>query len=307
MLCDTYGHVPLYQIGESDGRIVGGACLVETRSWLRGKRGFGLPFTDESPVLEAGDAGFRLFWEKALALAEERDWRSVEFRGTPEGAVSRSVEFLTHTLRLGKSGEMFQKLAGPVRTAVRKAEKAGITVRIEETPKAVEEYYALHCLTRQKHGAPPQPFRFFANIYEHVIKRGWGFVALAKHESRAVAGAVFFHFQGRAVYKFGASDTRLASLRPNNLVMWRGIEHLAQSGCAELNFGRTSVSNEGLRRFKLGWGAEEKRIGYCQFDCVKKKFATVIDRSAGIHTAVFRRLPLFLLKRAGAALYPHLD
>jgi lipid II:glycine glycyltransferase (peptidoglycan interpeptide bridge formation enzyme) len=202
---------------------------------------------------------------------------------------------------------MFGKLPGPVRTAIRKAEKGGIKVRFESSSEAVEQYYSLHCLTRRKHGAPPQPYRFFGNIYEHVIKRGMGFVALAQHENRAVAGAVFFHFKGKAVYKFGASDLGAVNLRPNNLVMWKAIEHLARSGCQTLNFGRTSLGNEGLRRFKLGWGALEERLGYTRFDCVRQRFATDVDRSMGMHAAVFRKLPIFILKQAGSLLYPHLD
>jgi hypothetical protein len=306
VLRDTYGHRPAYQLSESSGKCVGGACLLEVRSFLSGKRGVGLPFTDECAVLAEEGSGFGHFWEKAIELAKKKGWRSVEFRGVPPG-MSPSVEFLTHNLGLGESAEMFAGIASPVRTAIRKAEKAGITIEIETTSQAIEQYYALHCLTRRKHGAPPQPFRFFANIYEHLIRRGLGFVVLAQHESRAVAGAVFFHFGGRAVYKFGASDPRRANLRPNNLVMWSAIVHLAQIGCKTLNFGRTSLSNDGLRRFKLGWGAEEKRLGYIHFDCGEEKIARIVDRSSGAHTALFSRMPVFLLKQAGAALYPHLD
>ena len=144
VLRDTYGHTPVYQLSESSGKRVGGACLVEVRSLLTGKRGVGLPFTDECAVLEGAGVAFDNFWEKAIELAKKKGWRSVEFRGIPQG-MSPSVEFLTHNLGLGESAEMFAGIASPVRTAIRKAEKAGITIEIEATSKAIEQYYSLHC------------------------------------------------------------------------------------------------------------------------------------------------------------------
>ena len=112
---------------------------------------------------------------------------------------------------------------------------------------------------------PPQPFRFFQNIYEEIISRGDGFVVLAKLASRSIAAAVFFEFNGNAVYKFGASDESQQYRRANNLVMWEAIKRLAQRGCRTLHFGRTELGNEGLRRFKRGWGAIEEVIPYCRF------------------------------------------
>jgi len=36
----------------------------------------------------------------------------------------------------------------------------------------------------------------------------------------SVAGAIFFHSGGQAIYKFGASDETFQHFRGNNLVMW---------------------------------------------------------------------------------------
>jgi len=33
------------------------------------------------------------------------------------------------------------------------------------------EYYRLHCLTRKRHGLPPQPTGFFQKIQEHIIAK----------------------------------------------------------------------------------------------------------------------------------------
>ena len=33
----------------------------------------------------------------------------------------------------------------------------------------MQVFYALHCMTRKKHGVPPQPFAFVAHFHRHVM------------------------------------------------------------------------------------------------------------------------------------------
>jgi hypothetical protein len=124
---------------------------------------------------------------------------------------------------------------------------------------------------------------------------------------RPVAAAVFLQFGKKAVYKFGASDFRVQALRGNNLVMWEAIRVLAENGVESLHFGRTSLDNEGLRRFKLSWGTQEEKLEYLKLDTATGIWVSGRDATSGFHTAVFSRLPLALNRLAGAVIYPHLD
>jgi hypothetical protein len=98
----------------------------------------------------------------------------------------------------------------------------------------------------------------------------------------------------------------LQPLRGNNLVMWHGIKHLARSGCELLDFGRTSIGQEGLRRYKLGWGTLEGVTHYFHYDLRLGQFQQKTDRAAGIHTEVFKRLPLNICACIGNNIYKHL-
>ena len=120
-----------------------------------------------------------------------------------------------------------------------------------------------------------------------------------------VAGAVFFHFGKTAIYKFGASHKAFQHLRANNLVMWEAIKWHARRGLGMLDFGRTSLENEGLRRFKLGWGTQERLIDYFRYDQRKAGFVTARDESAGWHNRIFRMLPVPLSRLIGATFYRH--
>ena len=119
------------------------------------------------------------------------------------------------------------------------------------------------------------------------------------------AGAVFFHSGKTAVFKFGASDETLQHLRANNLVMWQAIRWHAQRGFTLLDFGRTSLENEGLRRFKLNWGSQERRIDYVRYDCQTGSFVTGRDEALGWHNRLFKILPVAFGRLIGAALYRH--
>jgi hypothetical protein len=61
-----------------------------------------------------------------------------------------------------------------------------------------------------------------------------------------------------------------------------------------------------LRRFKLGLGAVEKKLQYAKYDFSSKQFVVDVDQVEGWFNRVFSRLPLPVLRLAGAALYPHL-
>jgi lipid II:glycine glycyltransferase (peptidoglycan interpeptide bridge formation enzyme) len=244
-------------------------------------------------------------------LGRERKWKYLELRnctGLQEirKEASPSVSFYSHTLGLsGNTDQLFARFESSVRRAIRRSEKSGVTVETSQSPEAIREFYRLHCQTRKTHGLPPQPLKFFLNIQKHVLSENMGMVVSAKHNNHTVASAVFFHFGSEAVYKFGASDSKFQDLRPNNLVMWEAVQRYAKMGIATLNFGRTSLTNEGLRRYKLGWGTQEKTMEYHKFDFRQDAFVRGQDQASGWHNNVFRALPLFAAKWCGAFLYKH--
>jgi hypothetical protein len=304
VLADTYGYTPVYfATGETDF-----LPLMEVDSWLTGRRGISLPFTDECAPL-CWDAGaFQKLFQSAVEFGKSRNWKYLELRGGRElsGQVPPSLSFYGHGLDL-TAGEdaLFLRLESSVRRAIRKAEKNGVTVEILQSEEAVRIFFARQCQTRKKHGLPPQPFRFFLNIHKYILSQNLGMIVLARSEGRPIAASVFFNFNGRAIYKFGASDEAFQDLRGANLVMWTAIKELVRRGAKHLDLGRTSLDNEGLRKFKLGWGAEEDRIEYIKFDLNKNEFVTDKDETSGWHTRVFRRLPIVLSRAIGAMLYKH--
>jgi hypothetical protein len=293
---------------------------MEVDSWMTGRRAVALPFTDFCPPLGPAGPWDPELWERLLALGRRRRWRTLELRtgerfesgardagAAPVAGRRPSVTFHGHwlDLTLGEAA-LAAGLNDSLRRANRKAERSEVIAEFCDSPEAMRAYYALHCLTRRKHGAPPQPWSFFAAIQRELLSQGLGWVGLARRRGRVIAGAVFVHLGKNAIYKFGASEEDSLEWRGNNLLMWQAILRYARLGFEVFHFGRTSLSNAGLRRFKLGWGAREELLAYFKYDFRRRTWVADADRSAGWQAALFRRLPLPVNRWIGARLYPHL-
>jgi len=310
VVCETYGHKPYYLLFISDGDPLALVPLIEIVSPLTGRRGVCLPFSDACGPLVFQDVCLAAVESEMSRAIRDRGWRYIELRGGEylHSSAAPAATFLGHSLKLSPDMDAtFDGFHAGARDAIRQASNQDLTVSILKTDEALRSFYNLHCKTRRRHGVPPQPFRFFARIQNHLISSGRGFIALASVGSRVVAGALFLQEGKKAIYKYAASNPAFSRSRANNLVMWQAIRYLARSGCELLDFGRTSVANEGLRRFKLSWGTIENMISYHRFDDGHHKPVQKTDRETGFHNHVFRNLPLSLNRLAGTVLYPHLD
>jgi hypothetical protein len=309
VLSETYAHKAEYISLSHSERLVALLPLMDVRSPLSGSRGVCLPFTDFCEPLIFAPFSSAVLVDQLASLARERKWKYFEIRGEQVAppATKPAVAFYGHAVNLERGQDRFGSLDGAVRRAIRKAERSALEVRADGTRAAMMEFYRLHTQTRRRHGLPPQPVSFFLNIHKHIIEKGLGFVSLVLSGSRAVAAAVFFHQGAKAIFKFGASDQAYQELRPNNLAMWHGMNFLAESGTRVVHLGRTSMQNEGLRRFKLGWAAKESVIEYFKFETATSTWSVSADHVTGMHNEIFSRLPLSINRLMGTLIYPHLD
>jgi len=308
VLEETYRYKPLYFIEESGTRPTGLMPVMEVNSPLTGRRGVSLPFSDYCPLIERDAPWAGQGLDQVLAYGRKARWNYFEWRGRRNGGSAHrpSASYYRHVLPLDQEDKLFSHLHDANRRNIKKALREKIQVAFYRSPEAMAAFYRLNAMTRREHGLPPQPYLFFKKIQEHVVAKGMGFVALAYHQDRAIAGAVYFHFRKEALYKYGASDAAFQQLRANNLLMWEAIQWFSQQGFQSLCFGRTDLHHEGLRRFKLGWGALETTLDYYRYNFKQEAFVEARSKVSGIHTLVFGKLPEPLLRIVGTVLYKHM-
>lgn len=308
VLQESYGFKPMY-LACSDHSAPGALMpLMEVRDIFTGTRGVSLPFSDCcEPLVSESVPSVHLFRE-IVHFGRSRRWKFYQCRGgtLPLNEAQPSLAFYEHRLDLRHSTkDLFAGFHGSVRQAVRKAEREGVKVEISAAISDLRDFYNLHCITRKRHGLPPQPFAFFLNLHRYVISRDQGWVVLARHGQQAIAGAIFLHLGKRVVYKFGASSEAFQHLRGNNLAIWEAIKWYAQNGFESLHFGRTSLANEGLRRFKGSWGSRESLLHYFKYELAKNTFVTENDGASSWYNRLFLALPVAVARLIGAMLYRH--
>ena len=309
VLKDAYSYKPLYFTNREGDKVSSLIPVMELNSLLTGKKGVSIPFTDYcEPIVNEGN-GFRKLFEEVLEYGKKAGWKYLELRGAAkylDGAVPYRT-YMRHVLALhDREQELFKRLNSATRRNIRKASDSGVRVTLSSSGNDLDQYYLLHCLTRKRHGVPPQPRSFFKAIHRNVISKGKGFTVLGTFQGRSIAGAVYFHSGTKAIYKFGASDLNYQRLRPANLVMWEAVRWFSKNGFDELCFGRTDLDNEGLIRFKGSWGAREELLYYYRYDLKRSAFVKGLPEMKGLSERIFRGLPVPLLRFAGELLYRHM-
>jgi hypothetical protein len=307
-LSESYSYKPFYFTVFNQDQILALIPIMEINSFLTGRRGVSLPFTDYCDPIMNGNFRFNDLLNDVIGYGKKCGWKSLELRGRNSllPLTSPSITYLGHTLNLSdKEDQIFSSFRDSTKRNIKKAMKEGVEVNINHSSESVGDFYKLNCMTRKQHGLPPQPINFFKKIYDHIISRDLGFVILASFQDKPIAGAVFFHFGEKAVYKYGASDLTYQNLRANNLVMWEAIKWYSENGYKSLCFGRTEPENQGLIQFKSGWGTREQQINYYRYDFKEEAFIPGHSTTTGFYNRVFRRMPLPLLNKLGTLLYKH--
>jgi hypothetical protein len=309
VLNESYGYKPLYFSEINGNRLITLISMMEVKSVLTGKRGVSLPFTDYCELIISDKDNFQALMDHLIEYGKKAGWKSIEMRScnTLPQDIPLSSFYYGHTLGLTQGEEtIFSNFRDSTKRNIRKAIKEGLNVTINTSLKSIEEFYRLNCLTRKEHGLPPQPYYFFKKIYEHIISKNIGIVVLAEYKNKNIAGAVYFHFGDKAIYKYGASDKNHLYLRANNLVMWEAIKWCSQSGFKEFCFGRTEPENQGLLQFKRGWGTKEDIIKYYKYELRKEEFVKDSSKVTALHNKIFNRMPMPLLRIIGMVLYKHM-
>ena len=337
VLSESYGYTPLYFTIIENGKLQALVPLMEIDSILTGKRGVSLPFTDYCEPIIGDGIQFQGLLDHVIDCGRKRGWKYIELRGggnlfsrcscsavasengigllprasipepRPSDPVPVFITYLGHKLVLTKGEEkIFSSLRNSTRRNIKKATAQGVVAKISTDLEGIKEFYRLNSMTRRLHGIPFQPFHFFKKVHEYIISKNLGFVALAFWQKRSIAGAVFFHFGRKAIYKYGASDRKYQELRANNLIMWEGISWLCKHFHGDLCFGRTEAGNAGLRQFKNGWGSKECNLNYFRYDLQRMEFTAHQSGLNHLGTRLVQRMPLPVLNLAGSVLYRHI-
>lgn len=310
ILTDTYHYKPVYFSLIRDNRICSIVPAMEIKSKLTGKRLVSLPFSDFCEPLFNSIEESEILKEKIFEYCENNHLKFMEFRTSETRFPFETGQFRTdlrHILNLvPDENELKKNFSDNTKRNIKSAIKEGIIIKEENSEAALKTFYKLQCITRKKHGLPPQPESFFDNIYKHILSQNKGTMFFAYLNGKPIASLMFFTFGEKVLYKFGASLIQNLPKGANHLLMWEAIKKYSLLGFKEFDFGRTETNHEGLRRYKLGFGADEMIIYTTRYDIRTKSFVQPETRTTGIHNKIFGKLPLPVLKVIGNTFYKYM-
>jgi CelD/BcsL family acetyltransferase involved in cellulose biosynthesis len=308
MIADCYGYRPFVLASlDAANAVVGGLPVLEVRS-LRGRpRWVALPFSDLCPPLlgpQVTTSDFARALDRARVAAGIRTFE-VRSALPASGNIHLHGDAVIHTTRLERDPNALLARChrSQVQRNVRRAEREQkLSIRRAGSSRELTRtYYGLHVETRRRQGMPVQPRRFFEALWTYMLEPGDGYLLLADADGEAVAGAVFLNGAATVTYKYGASSAAFWSLRPNHLLFWHALRESCGGGYRWFDFGRSDLSDQGLRSFKSGWAAEERPLQYATLAEQAPEHGG--GRGFAAARAVLRHSPGWACRAAGELFY----
>ncbi len=307
-LSKCYGFSPfVLSIIDDNDKIIAGVPFMKIKCIIRGLRFVSLPFTDFCQPLTKDDENNGILSKWFSEVYQERKISRIELRWQyPEnGSMQKDGTNLKHTIQLTRDSETIaKKFKRSHRQNIQTAMKRGIRIEWGDQLEHIRSFYNLHRETRHRHGVPVQPWSFFKELATTIFRQKLGFVLLGYIEEECIAGIVYLHWKKHLIAKYSASKKSTLTFRPNNLLIWKGIEWGCSNGFSVFDFGRTEKNNHGLCRWKLGWGAIETPLIYSHLSKTSRQSSANLTKKMA--RFVIQKSPLWTCQCLGEILYRHL-
>jgi hypothetical protein len=151
------------------------------------------------------------------------------------------------------AADMWRGLEGRCRTAIRKANRAGVAVEAATGPDFVRDYQRMvNAVFARQHLQPRHDERYYQVLWNRLGMSGNAQVLLARHQGRLIAGAVFLIHGRRLYYQDGASYPEYHHLCANNLIQWEALQWALGQGLE--SYDMVGLGTPSIARFKRSFG-----------------------------------------------------
>lgn len=306
LLAQCYGYQGfVLALSSPQNGLRAGLPIMEIHSALTGRRWVSLPFTDHCAPLCNDEESLSQLTVQLPAAIESRSIPRVQLKWDyPHPSLRAHSEFFLHKLRLSSDEtEVASRIKHKQFRQIKVAEERGVRIERGIDSTFVENFYRLHLQTRRKKGVPIQPRKFFRLLEQDILRAGLGFILLARKDGHCVAGAVFLHWNKTLIYKYSASNEIGRHSLAMDLLLWNAIAWGGANGFQWMDMGRTDIEDEGLRNFKLRWGAQESPLVYSELPVSESPEKN--SRLAPLMKSVITHSPASVGKLLGELLYRH--
>jgi len=195
----------------------------------------------------------------------------------------------THVLDLSANmDDIFSSWTKGHRSAVPKARKMGITIRLGDSENDWKQYYEIYLSSFQRWGdqaTSKYGWEFFKAFFEletpHV--KLW----LAEYQNKPIAGAVILYAKKHAVYGYSAALEEYFEMRPVNLLIYEIIKGASEGNYSWFDFN-ASGGHQGVINFKKSFGSQKLPCSIVDHQSHLLKFLEKIYKKWLINTSRFK-------------------
>jgi len=294
-LKDSLGYENFYFLAKEKGKIIALLHLFEFKDLFFRKRifsPFGILFAEY-----LGNEKIKqitsLFKEKLLRISKEDKISSVEIRNQISKLDILKFFFQIKStqqnaiLSLGPYEEIYKNFDRQIKKAINKARKNNVRVYSDNNITTFKKiFYPLYSRwSKERHGTPPQSFKFFAKLLENFPNSTRLYIA--EYNGKPVAALLGFFTKKKVFITHNPSLSKYNIYRANDLLHSIYIKRASDCNFEYFDFGPARY--EGQIRYKKKWGA--KFIDSASFCFSLKRSLDTVDPSR----ALFKIFP-FLWK-----------
>jgi len=182
----------------------------------------------------------------------------------------------THVLTLSTIDNIWNALEGRCRTAIRKAQKSGISVSVVTDGLFIDTYYDM---CKRLYGAQRMSVPNTISFYHNLLTNFSNNILMLKAEmnNQCIGGAIILLTHERAYYLNGVSLHEYNKYCPNNLIQWTAIQIALERGCAFYDFVGSDI--ERLANFKKSYGGNLET-----YTCLEKSTSTITSVARARYT-----------------------
>src|SRR5690606_32481893 len=299
----------------NDDKITAGIPFCEVTGVTGKKKWVSLPFSDYSLPLYCGSDQLNELTGFIINEHENHNVQSIEICWEIQKGKNFFVDssYVYHITELNDDpAELYKSFHRTKNQGIAKSLKQGLRARFSTENDAIQIFYDLHLKTRKKLGVPIQPKKFFDHIYDEIISKELGFIVIISKDDENnsgkeinLAAGLFMGFNETLTYKYNASDPAYLQYRPNNLIIWSAMQEGIKRGYKLFDFGKSDLSNTGLRSFKDGWAAVEKPLYYSYYPSFKSNEHSFNFLKDKIVAPLIKSSPDYVCKLIGEIAYKY--
>jgi hypothetical protein len=307
----TYRYEPVaYTTSPASAELTDAIVFCKVRSWLTGRRMVSLPFSDHCEPLVPNSEIFEQLLSSAQNDLKQDRGQYLELRPLPRPLLERldgdCDEYVLHVLDLQPDLQTLHSNlhVSSIRRKITRGARENLIVKSGNSEQLLEEFYRLHLMTRRRQSLPPHPKIWFSNLLNSL--EGKAVIRVATKGDVPIAAVMTAENKNSIVYKYGCSDAGFHKMGGMPFLFWDMIRDAKKRGFAQLDLGRSELSNAGLITFKDRWGAAKCQLTYWRFPSMIKDSPNGNKITLRVAKALFARSPDWVLITAGNLLYPHI-